>query len=100
MLAHNETYRSRGWVLTDPEIILIEPDNNLYYWIEKISNLLAGSKPLFLIDDVIADEALEKRCQPLLELAISRRHRALPFPSISGDNQKCFTFGTQKTEQI
>ena len=75
-LAHNETYRSLGWVWTNPEIILIEPGNNLYYWTEKISNLLAGSKPLFLIDDVIADEALEKHCQPLLELAISGRYRA------------------------
>ena len=43
--------------------------------IEKISNLLAGSKTLFLIDDIIDDEALDKRLQPLLELAISGRHR-------------------------
>ena len=45
------------------------------YLIEKISNLLAGSKTLFLIDDIIADEALDKHHQPLLELAISGRHR-------------------------
>ena len=43
--------------------------------IEKISNLLAGSKTLYLIDDIITDEALNKRRQPLLELAISGRHR-------------------------
>ena len=43
--------------------------------IEKISNLLAGSKPLFLIDDIIADETLDKRRQPLVELAISGHHR-------------------------
>ena len=30
---------------------------------------------LFLIDDIIADEVLDKRHQPLLELAISGRHR-------------------------
>ena len=30
---------------------------------------------LFLIDDIIADEALDKRRQPLLELAISGHHR-------------------------
>ena len=30
---------------------------------------------LFLIDDIIADEALDKHRQPLLELAISGRHR-------------------------
>ena len=43
--------------------------------IEKISKLLAGSKTLFLIDDIIADEAIYKSRQPLLELAISGRHR-------------------------
>ena len=30
---------------------------------------------LFLIDDIIASEALHKHCQPLLELAILGRHR-------------------------
>ena len=75
-LEHNETYKSRGWVWTDPDVIPIEPDNNLYYLIEKISKLLTGSKTLFLINDIIADEALDKRRQPLLELAISGRHRA------------------------
>ena len=44
--------------------------------IEKINNLLAGSVTLFLINDIIADEALDKRHRPLLELAISGRHRA------------------------
>ena len=43
--------------------------------IEKISNLFAGSATLFLIDDIIADEALDKRRQPMLGLAISGRHR-------------------------
>ena len=74
-LKHSETYRSRKWVWTDPEVILIEPGNSLYSWIEKIGNLLAGSKTLFLIDDIIADETLDKRRQPLLDLAISGRHK-------------------------
>ena len=60
-LEHNETYKSQGWVWTDPDVIPIEPDNNLYYLIEKISKLLTGSKTLFLINDIIADEALNKR---------------------------------------
>ena len=68
-------YKSRGWVWTDPEVILMEPGNNLHYLIEKISNLLAGSKTLFLIDDIIVDENLDKRRQPLLELVISGGHR-------------------------
>ena len=74
MLKHNETFKSRGWDWNDPDVIPIEPGNHLFNWIEKISNLLAGSKTLFLIDDIIADEALVKRHQPLSELVISGRH--------------------------
>ena len=74
-LEHNETYKSRGWDWNDPYVIPIEPGNQLYFLIEKISNLFAGSVTLFLIDDIIADEALDKRRQPLLEVAISGRHR-------------------------
>ena len=76
ILEHNETYKSRCWVRNNPDVIPIEPGNQLYYLIEKISKLLAGSATLFLIDDIIADEALDKHRQPLLELVISRRHRA------------------------
>ena len=65
----------RNWIWADPEVILIEPRNSLYNWIEKIGNLLAGSKILFLIDDIIVDETLNKQRQPLLELVISGRHK-------------------------
>ena len=40
-----------------------------------VIKLLTGSKTLFLIDDIIADDALNKRRQLLLELAILGRHR-------------------------
>ena len=70
-LRYNSTYKSRSWVWNNPDVIPIEPGNNLYYLIEKISNLLAGDKTLFLIDDIIADETLDKCRQPLFELAIS-----------------------------
>ena len=74
-LAHNETYKSPGWVWNDLNIILKEPGNQLYYLNKKHSNSLTGYKTLFLIDDIIANEALYKRRQPLLELAISGHHR-------------------------
>ena len=74
-LRYNSTYKSQGCVWNDPDVISIEPGNQLYYLIEKISNLLAGSVTLFLINDIIADEALNKHRQALLELAISGRHR-------------------------
>ena len=52
-----------------------ELGNQLYYLIKKYSNSLAGSKTLFLINDIIANEALDKCRQLLLELAISGHHR-------------------------
>ena len=36
---------------------------------------MAGSKALFLIDDIISDGTLDKKRHPLLHLAISGRHR-------------------------
>ena len=59
ILRYNSTYKNRSWVWNDPDVIPIEPGNQLYYLIEKISNLLAGDKILFLIDDIIADETLD-----------------------------------------
>ena len=55
--------------------IVLEKVNGLYYWIEKLSQWLACSETLFIIDDIIADEGLDKRGQSLLELAISGKHR-------------------------
>ena len=46
-----------------------------YYWIDGLSQLLGHSETLFIIDDIIADESIDKRRQPLLESAISGRHR-------------------------
>ena len=88
-LRHNSTYKNRSWVWNDPDVIPIEPGNQLYYLIEKISNLLSGDKTLFLIDDIIADETLDKHHQPLLELAISGRHRG---HSSVADPDRCHGF--------
>ena len=56
----NKVYHSKNW---------------LYQWIEKLSQLLAHSQTLFIIDDIIVDKSLDKRRQSLLELTISNRHR-------------------------
>ena len=40
-----------------------------------MSELLRFLEVLFIIDDLIANESLDKRRQPLLELSISGRHR-------------------------
>ena len=57
-LRYNFTYKSRGWVWNNPDVIPIEPGNRLYCLIEKISNLLAGSETLFLINNIIADDVI------------------------------------------
>ena len=56
-------------------MILIEPKSQLYDWIRKLGKIFAGYKTLFIIDDIIADENLDKKRQPLLDLAISGRHK-------------------------
>ena len=105
-LRYNSTYKSRSWVWNDPDVIPIEPGNKLYYLIEKISNLLAGDKTLFLIDDIIADETLDKCRQPLLELAISGRHRGhslwvltQSYTAIPNNIRRQANVGIQKTER-
>ena len=88
-LRWNKTYDTRDWIIFDDKVCLIEPKdiiihvrrnrpkkvNGLYYWTEGLSRLLAHSETLFIIDDIIADEGLDKRRLPVLELAISGRHR-------------------------
>ena len=72
-LRYNKTYHSRDWIKNDDRVWFIEPpkyvirrtlrDNKivsekvsgLYYWIEKLLQLLACSEILFIIDDIIAD---------------------------------------------
>ena len=54
---------------------VIEPKDRLYQWIEKLLQLFACLETLFIIDDINADEGLDKKRQSLLEFAISGRHR-------------------------
>ena len=44
-------------------------------WIKKLSELLRFLKVLFVSNDILANESLDKRRQPLLELNTSGRHR-------------------------
>ena len=74
-LRWNKTYLERSWIFKDDYVFPLEPKGNLFELVEKLSSLLSGERTLFIVDDVIADEALDKRRNPLLELAISGRHR-------------------------
>ena len=70
----NKTYHVRDWIKNDDKVCLIEPKDNLYQWIGKLSQLLASFEILFIIDDIIANKDLDKRRQSLLELSTSGRH--------------------------
>ena len=74
-LRWNKTYLERGYIWKDDDVYPIEPKGNLFELIEKLSLRFSGEETLFVVDDVIADETLDKRRNPLLELAISGRHR-------------------------
>ena len=74
-LQENETYHAKEWVKNDDKVWLVEPKENLYQWIKKLSELLRFVEVLFIIDNIIANESLDKRRQPLSELSISGGHR-------------------------
>ena len=74
-LPENSTYRAKESIKNDDKVWLVGPKENLYQWIKKLSELLQFFEALFIINDIIANESLGKRRQPLLELAISGRHR-------------------------
>ena len=69
-LRWNQTYLERPFIWKDDYVFCIEPRGNLFEFIERLSSSLSGEAILFIIDDMIADETLDKRHQPLLELAI------------------------------
>ena len=74
-LRENSTYHAKEWIKNDDNVWLVDPKGNLYQWIKRLSEMLRFLKVLFIIDDITANESLDKRRQPLLELSISGRHR-------------------------
>ena len=72
---NNKTYHAKEWIKNNYKVWLVDPKDSLYQWIKKLSELLRFFEVLFIIDDIIANESLDKRRQSLLELSISGRHR-------------------------
>ena len=72
---NNKIYHAKEWTKNDDKVWLVDPKDNLYQWIKKLSELLRFLEVLFIIDDIIANESFEKSRQPLLELSISGRHQ-------------------------
>ena len=73
-IRENSTYHAKKWIKNDDNVWLLNPKDNLYQWINKLSELLRFFEVLFIIDEIIANESLDKKRQPLLELSISGRH--------------------------
>ena len=65
-LRENSTYYAGEWVKNDDNIGLVDPKDNLYKWIQELSQLLRFLEVLFIIDDIIANKDLDNRRQPLL----------------------------------
>ena len=74
---NNKTYYDKEWIKNDDNVWLVDPKDNLYQWIKKLSELSLFLEVLFIIDDIIANESLDKRRQPLLELSISGKRRVI-----------------------
>ena len=74
-LRENVTHHAEDWIKKDYKVWLVDPKDNLYQWIQKLSELLRFLEILFIIDYIIVNESLDKRRQPLLELSFSGRHR-------------------------
>ena len=64
------TKHTKGWIRLDDNIWLLKPKDKLYQWVDKLSQLLADSQTLFIIDDIIPDENLDKKRQSLLKLSL------------------------------
>ena len=74
-LCKNDTYHAKEWIKNDDKVWHVNPKDNLYQLIKKLSELLRFLEVISIIDDIIANESLDKRRQPLLELSILGRHR-------------------------
>ena len=73
-LRENGTYHAKESIKYNDNVWLADPREKLYQWIKKLSKLLRFLEVVFIIDDIIANESLDKSRQPLLELCISGRH--------------------------
>ena len=49
---NNKTYHAKEWIKNDHKVWLVDPKDNLYQWIKKLSELLRFLKVLFIISDI------------------------------------------------
>ena len=71
----NKTYLDCPFIWKDDSFFVIEPGDQLLKWVDKLSKLLIGKETLFILDDIVGDESLDKTRGALYALAIAVRHR-------------------------
>ena len=74
-LRYNKTYLARCWIKEDDRVFLFKPGGKLLECIKLLSAFFSGKNMLFIVDDMIADETLDKTRGALLDIVISGRHR-------------------------
>ena len=75
-LKWNNAYQKRPWIWKDDYIYLIDLKHcDLFDYIKYFGQKFESAATLFILDDIIADEKLDKRRNPLLDLAVSGRHQ-------------------------
>ena len=60
MIRWNDTHHTKSWIRRNDKGCFIEPKEEKNQLIEKLSLLLAPSKALFIIVDIIANKSLGK----------------------------------------
>ena len=70
----NETYKSRPWIWSDDNIFLIIPKDKLFECISRFSKALTCEETLFVIDDCIGDDELNKQGGIFSILTATGRH--------------------------
>ena len=59
-LRYNKIYLARRWIKEDDRVFLVEPGGKLLEWINLLSAFFSGKNILFIVDDMIANETLDK----------------------------------------
>ena len=57
----NSTYHAKEWIHADNTVWFVDTKDNLYQWIQKLSELLRFIEVLFIIDDIISKKELDRR---------------------------------------
>jgi hypothetical protein len=58
---YNETYLTRPWIWTDPEVYIADPGERLHDYLRAFYQLFQGEPTLYIIDDCSATKALTKK---------------------------------------